>query len=66
MTDDLALFLLVALVWALLAAAYALVPMLAMPGAALLWGAGAVVFALIARRVHAAGRTAGRSRGDRA
>lgn len=55
MTDDLALFLLVALVWALLAAAYALVPMLAMPGAALLWGAGATVFALIAWRVHAAG-----------
>ncbi len=56
MSLDLALVTLVAVVWLLLAAAYALVPMLAMPGAALLWGSGGVVFALLALAVRVAGR----------
>ena len=54
MSLDLALVLLVAAVWLLLAAAYALVPMLAMPGAAVLWGGGGIVFALLAWRIRAA------------
>ena len=62
MSLDLGLFLLVAIVWALLALAYALVPMFAMPGAALLWGTGALVFALIAWRIHGIRRIADPSR----
>jgi hypothetical protein len=58
MSLDLALVLLVAAVWLLLAAAYALVPMLAMPGAALLWGSGGILFALFAWRIRAAERQA--------
>ena len=56
MTLDLALIALVAAVWLLLAAAYALVPMLAMPGAAILWGMGGRAFALLAWRIRAAAR----------
>lgn len=56
MSFDLALVLLVAAVWLLLAAAYALVPLLAMPGAAALWGSGGLVFALLAWRTRAAER----------
>ena len=56
MSLDLALVALVAAVWLLLAAAYALVPMLAMPGAAFLWGSGGLAFALLAWRIRAAAR----------
>ena len=49
MTTDVRLLAAVAAVWAVLSALYATVPMLAhMPGSALLWGAGAAVFAAIA------------------
>jgi hypothetical protein len=58
MSLDLALVALVAAVWLLLAAAYALVPALAMPGAALLWGAGGAAFAALAWRIRAAERGA--------
>lgn len=58
MSLDLTLVVLVAAVWLLLGAAYALVPMLAMPGAAILWGSGGVVFALLAWRIRTAVRGA--------
>jgi hypothetical protein len=38
----------VSLVWIALAALYAFVPMFAMPGAAFVWGSGAVVFLVLA------------------
>jgi hypothetical protein len=56
MSLDLTLVALVAAIWLLLAAAYTLVPMLAMPGAALLWGSGGIAFALLAWRIHVAER----------
>ncbi len=48
MDEDVAALALVFAVWALLAAAYALVPMLNMPDAARVWGAGAAVFLALA------------------
>lgn len=49
MTLDVRLLAAVAVVWAIMAALYATVPMLAhMPGSAFLWGSGACVFALLA------------------
>ncbi len=55
MSLDVRLLGLVAVVWAVMAALYATVPMLAhMPGSALLWGSGASVFALLAGAVWAA------------
>ena len=45
---DLILLASTAAVWALLALAYATVEMIAMPAAAIVWGAGAVVFAILA------------------
>ncbi|MCL6609420.1 MAG: hypothetical protein K6T74_15145 [Geminicoccaceae bacterium] len=45
-----------ALVWAVLAAAYALVPTFHMPGATLLWGAGALVFLVLVLAVRRAER----------
>ena len=44
MTEDSLLLTLVCLVWAALALLYGLVPMFSMPGSALVWGSGAVVF----------------------
>lgn len=44
MNEDFWLILPVALVWAALAAVYALVPSLGMPGYARVWGAGALLF----------------------
>lgn len=44
MNNDSLLFLAVFVVWLLLAAAYALVPMFAMPGYAAVWGYGSLVF----------------------
>ncbi|OHC74949.1 MAG: hypothetical protein A3G18_01335 [Rhodospirillales bacterium RIFCSPLOWO2_12_FULL_58_28] len=48
MSNDIKLLVLVAVVWLLLALAYALVPMLNMPGGALAWGSGAALFMLLA------------------
>ncbi|MBL8662390.1 MAG: hypothetical protein JNM29_06160 [Candidatus Odyssella sp.] len=48
MDEDVAALALVFAIWALLAAAYALVPMLSMPDAARVWGAGAAVFLALA------------------
>lgn len=48
MDEDLLLLVIVFAVWAGLAAAYALVPMLDMPAAARVWGAGAAVFLALA------------------
>lgn len=44
MTEDSFLLGLVCLIWAALAALYAFVPMFSMPGSALVWGSGALVF----------------------
>ena len=48
MRQDSSLIALVALVWLALAGLYAFVPMFSMPGSARVWGAGAVVFILLA------------------
>ena len=48
MDEDAIVLGLVFAVWALLAAAYALIPMFAMPDAARVWGAGAAVFFALA------------------
>jgi hypothetical protein len=48
MTEDGWLIALTAVVWGVLALLYAFVPMLNMPGNALIWGSGAVVFIIIA------------------
>lgn len=57
MTSDVKLLAAIALVWAVLSALYATVPMLAhMPGSAMLWGAGAAVFAAITAFTWAAER----------
>lgn len=49
MTLDVRLLAAVAIVWAIMSALYATLPMLAhMPGSAMLWGSGAGVFALLA------------------
>lgn len=44
MTEDSILIAFVCLIWATLAALYALVPMFSMPGSAMVWGSGAAVF----------------------
>ena len=44
MTEDGWLIALTAAVWGVLALLYAFVPMLNMPGSALIWGSGAAVF----------------------
>lgn len=54
MTEDSALIAIVAVIWAVLALLYAVVPMLDMPGSALMWGAGAVVFLVLAAAIAAA------------
>ncbi len=48
MTEDSMLIGLVSLIWLALAALYAFVPMFAMPGSAVVWGSGAVVFVVLA------------------
>lgn len=45
-------------VWAVLAAVYALVPSLGMPGYVRVWGGGAVVFLVLAGVLLAVGRKA--------
>jgi hypothetical protein len=53
MNEDSRLIGLVSAIWIALAALYAFVPMFNMPGSALVWGSGAVIFlcltALVAR-----------------
>lgn len=44
MTEDSLLLAVVCLIWAALALLYGLVPMFSMPGSALVWGSGAVIF----------------------
>lgn len=44
MTEDTYLIALVTLIWAALAALYAFVPMFSMPGSAMVWGSGAIIF----------------------
>lgn len=44
MSEDRWLIGLVSAIWTALAALYALVPMFNMPGSALVWGSGAVIF----------------------
>lgn len=59
MTDDVWLIVLVAAIWAALAALYAFVPMFNMPGSALVWGSGALVFLCLAALAVCAERRAG-------
>lgn len=56
MTEDSALVALVAAVWIALAALYVFVPMFDMPGSALVWGSGAVLFAVLAAAIARAER----------
>jgi hypothetical protein len=44
MTDDAWLIACVSVVWSVLAALYAFVPLFRMPGSAQVWGAGALIF----------------------
>lgn len=60
MQDDSLLLLLIVGVWLLLAAIYAFVPGLGMPGYARVWGGGAVVFLVLAGLVWRAGRQSAR------
>jgi len=60
MTEDSLLLTLVCLVWAALALLYGLVPMFSMPGSALVWGSGAVVFLGLAVATARAERQGGR------
>jgi hypothetical protein len=48
MTEDSLFMGLVCLIWAALAALYAFVPTFSMPGSALVWGSGAIVFFVLA------------------
>lgn len=54
--DELWLTLAIVAVWAALAAVYAFVPSLGMPGYVRVWGGGAVVFLLLAGVLLASGR----------
>jgi hypothetical protein len=48
MTEDAWLIASVSVVWAVLAALYALVPLFHMPGSTQVWGAGALIFVALA------------------
>ena len=48
MTEDAWLIASVSVVWAVLAALFALVPLFHMPGSAQVWGAGALIFVALA------------------
>ncbi len=58
MKFDVALFLAVFAVWAVLAVVYATVPTLSMPGYATVWGWGALVFLALAAVIVVAGNGA--------
>ena len=55
-TEDAALIGIVFIVWAALALLYGFVPMFGMPGSALVWGAGAILFLALAAVIVAADR----------
>lgn len=59
--DELWLTLAIVAVWAVLAAVYAFVPSLGMPGYVRVWGGGAIVFLVLAGMLFAFGRKARRS-----
>lgn len=66
MSEDAWLIVAVGAVWVALAGLYAFEPMFAMPGGALVWGAGAVIFlALSALIARADGRATGSMRRPR-
>jgi len=58
MSEDAWLIAAVGAVWAALAGLYAFVPMFAMPGSALVWGGGAVIFLALAMLIVRADRRA--------
>jgi hypothetical protein len=58
--DELWLTLTIAAVWAALAAVYALVPSLGMPGYVRVWGGGALLFLVLAGVLAAVGQRTGR------
>jgi hypothetical protein len=59
--DELWLTLAIVAVWAALAAVYAFVPSLGMPGYVRVWGGGAMLFLVLAGVLIAAGRKARRN-----
>jgi hypothetical protein len=59
--DELWLTLAIVTVWAALAAVYAFVPSLGMPGYVRVWGGGAMLFLVLAGVLVAAGRRARRN-----
>jgi hypothetical protein len=63
MNEDSWLFGIVFVVWLALAIVYAAVPMFSMPGYAVVWGWGALVFLGLAALVAAAARRSRRRRG---
>jgi hypothetical protein len=48
MTEDFTMIVVVSLIWAVLAALYAFVPMFNMPGSTFVWGSGAIIFLCLA------------------
>lgn len=58
MTEDSLLIGLVSLIWIVLAALYAFVPMFAMPGSAIVWGSGGAIFFALAMIVAISERQA--------
>ena len=59
MKQELLLLLAVAVVWLVLAAVYALAPGLGMPGYARVWGAGALIFLVLAVILRVAAKRSG-------
>ncbi|HEY0834249.1 MAG TPA: hypothetical protein VGE72_10120 [Azospirillum sp.] len=59
--DELWLTLAIVAVWAVLAAVYAFVPSLGMPGYVRVWGGGAIVFLVLAGMLFAFSRKAHRN-----
>ena len=60
MNEELWLVVVIAAVWAVLAAVYALVPSLGMPGYVRVWGGGAVLFLILTGVLVAVSRRAPR------
>lgn len=58
LNEELWLVVVIAAVWAVLAAVYALVPSLGMPGYVRVWGGGAVLFLMLAGVLAAVSRKA--------
>lgn len=56
MSEDARLIGLVSTIWIVLAALYAFVPMFDMPGSALVWGSGAVIFLILTGLIARADR----------